>query len=297
MAAVVRRIMTASKGRALVATKSLPPKQMLFRERALVVSAVGSACSNCLRSSVYHCGSCASKYCSFECKTDAWKTHSLVCGLSFSDSGADKQQRNFPLMAARLLTQHLLEVAAPASKQPNSALLWSRLGTLCHANIAAAAVADDFERFVAFLHNSLEHPSSATPKVFDKLPSIAQLKEILPLEMFARAVGVLHLNTFSVLRPATKPQSATAAFEKVGSALFETASFFNHSCSPNVELATDFEHEDDGLFTFRTLRAVQPDEELCVAYVDPALPDAERKQHLKWAYGFDCDCPRCAGKS
>jgi len=41
------------------------------------------------------------------------------------------------------------------------------------------------------------------------------------------------------------------------------------------------------------LRDIAPGEELCFAYVDPAMPLHRRRQRLKQNYGFHCTCPKC----
>eukprot|EP01012_Entosiphon_sulcatum_P040985 TRINITY_DN54741_c0_g1_i1.p1 TRINITY_DN54741_c0_g1~~TRINITY_DN54741_c0_g1_i1.p1 ORF type:complete len:292 (+),score=20.41 TRINITY_DN54741_c0_g1_i1:59-934(+) len=71
------------------------------------------------------------------------------------------------------------------------------------------------------------------------------------------------------------------------------ASGFNHSCDPNCRMTPG----PEGSLVVRTLRDVQPEEELTISYVDlqtPEYNDAEaRREHLLDTFRFACCCPRC----
>jgi len=67
----------------------------------------------------------------------------------------------------------------------------------------------------------------------------------------------------------------------------------NHSCDPNVTYYYS-ESEDDTLI-FETTKDIRVGEELFNSYLN--LNDVssreERREHLKFNYGFDCNCKRC----
>lgn len=72
--------------------------------------------------------------------------------------------------------------------------------------------------------------------------------------------------------------------------LFPVASFFNHSCSPNVL----------NIVSGREMRCIaaqriKPGEELCIAYANFAkyCRTEKRRKELKERWNFDCQCVRC----
>jgi hypothetical protein len=77
----------------------------------------------------------------------------------------------------------------------------------------------------------------------------------------------------------------------VASALFPVASFLNHSCVPNVVLASPLM---DGRGVFVAARDIVPNEELNVSYIDGNQAVAVRQEQLKFAYGFECQCSKCS---
>ncbi|KAI8335584.1 hypothetical protein BC941DRAFT_472239 [Chlamydoabsidia padenii] len=68
------------------------------------------------------------------------------------------------------------------------------------------------------------------------------------------------------------------------------ALFFNHSCNPNAA----FIGLNKGQLAFRTIRPVQPDEEIVVSYIDLYASRDERRQNLLETKHFWCKCKRCA---
>jgi len=70
-------------------------------------------------------------------------------------------------------------------------------------------------------------------------------------------------------------------------------SHLNHACSPNVSVRHLDTRTALARITVRALRAIAPGEELCVTYVDPALPLRARRDALRaWGFGV-CRCERC----
>mmetsp|Transcript_16718 Transcript_16718/g.31706 ORF Transcript_16718/g.31706 Transcript_16718/m.31706 type:complete len:187 (-) Transcript_16718:142-702(-) len=76
----------------------------------------------------------------------------------------------------------------------------------------------------------------------------------------------------------------------VGRAIIPDASFFNHSCDPNVT-----PEWKDGCVVFKTKREVKCDTELCIAYinVDSRTCTKSRQFELQETYHFMCRCNRC----
>jgi len=76
--------------------------------------------------------------------------------------------------------------------------------------------------------------------------------------------------------------------ENLGSAMYPSASYFNHSCDPNVAKL-----REGRVVRFVTSRDVQEGEELCISYGHTERKLEERKKDLKEWWGFDCHCSRC----
>jgi import receptor subunit TOM20 len=75
-----------------------------------------------------------------------------------------------------------------------------------------------------------------------------------------------------------------------GTAAYVVSSFLNHSCEP--PLAQSFAGGDHRI-SFTAARDIAEGEQLFTAYVDVEAPREARRGRLKWAYGFDCSCPKC----
>ena len=67
----------------------------------------------------------------------------------------------------------------------------------------------------------------------------------------------------------------------------------NHSCYPNVTYY--YCESRDDMLIFETTKDIRVGEELFISYL--SLNDGssreERREHLKYNYGFDCNCKRC----
>ncbi|KAF2089951.1 SET domain-containing protein [Saccharata proteae CBS 121410] len=79
--------------------------------------------------------------------------------------------------------------------------------------------------------------------------------------------------------------------EFFGYGIWASASYFNHSCSPNVR-----KKRVGRQWYFRASRDIGLGEELCITYLsgeERALPTKERREMLKNAWGFRCGCAKC----
>lgn len=85
------------------------------------------------------------------------------------------------------------------------------------------------------------------------------------------------------------------AEEYMGYSLYPEASFFNHSCLPNIKKI-----RVGRTWQFRTAREVLDGEQLCITYLGGDEKDmtvGERRQRLKGVWGFECMCERCRNES
>ncbi|KAF8270855.1 hypothetical protein EI94DRAFT_1722076 [Lactarius quietus] len=79
-----------------------------------------------------------------------------------------------------------------------------------------------------------------------------------------------------------------------GHGIYPLASrLFNHSCVPNAAVCYSFTQGRPPSMQVIALRKISADEEICIPYVDPALPFGDREQALDLIYGLSCSCPLC----
>lgn len=79
--------------------------------------------------------------------------------------------------------------------------------------------------------------------------------------------------------------------EYMGYAVFPNASYFNHSCEPNLK-----KQRVGRTWQFRAIRDIAAGEEICITYLGGAekeLDTTQRQQRLKEVWGFHCGCDKC----
>ena len=252
------------------------------------------------------CEGCDARYCSEDHRRlhDA-AFHSVLCSYvppsclpsALDDNVTPAPLLKFPIMAAAVLTQTLIQMLTPAvtatgqqsASLPSLPPLWSDIGRLAHAELDETTLAADHADLLShlLLHHH-RHPVLRSCSL--SLPALAAL---LPLPLYSRTVGLLHLNCHSLY---ASPDASTP----LATALFAQAALFNHSCSPNLALQQPLQQAEmaDGrrAGVWKALRPVAAGEELTNAYTDCDAPLSKRRSFLKWAYGFDCHCERCTAE-
>ena len=127
-------------------------------------------------------------------------------------------------------------------------------------------------------YTNLKQTYSILEAKFKKLPTEVQRKALSlhSTNMGKKEiVGVVAANAFG----GEDPHGAVLCFE---------ASFFNHSCRPNVH------HRWSKPFQrMYACRDIKRGEELCTGYEDEMLPKSERQEQLS-RYGFECACEVCS---
>jgi SET and MYND domain-containing protein len=136
------------------------------------------------------------------------------------------------------------------------------------------------------------------PGVFDdeiNLPSEIEritpfLKQNLPRELCTLVESTAypflsrHLsNSFGIWELPISPDS-----ENLGSAMYPSGSFFNHSCDPNI---TKVRRGRSVIFV--TSQDVSKGQELCISYGHTERQVEDRRQVLRDWWGFNCNCLRC----
>jgi hypothetical protein len=146
--------------------------------------------------------------------------------------------------------------------------------------------------------SSWEEVLDLQPGIFDDeidLPSEIEqirpfLKQNLPPDLQslvdATAYPFLsrHLsNSFGIWELPVSPDS-----ENLGSVMYPSASYFNHSCDPNM-----IKIRQGRTVLFVSSRDISAEEELCISYGHTERKVEERRKCLRDWWGFTCNCPRC----
>ncbi|KIW18500.1 hypothetical protein PV08_02788 [Exophiala spinifera] len=87
--------------------------------------------------------------------------------------------------------------------------------------------------------------------------------------------------------------TGTAGSECFGFGVWPEASYWNHSCAPNLK-----KQRTGRTWTFSTNRHIKAGEELCISYLggdERDMTTAARKEKLRRIWGFECACEKCAG--
>ncbi|QLL30978.1 hypothetical protein HG536_0A07930 [Torulaspora globosa] len=115
------------------------------------------------------------------------------------------------------------------------------------------------------------------------LPEI--IRKDLSTELFRHIMGSEYGNSFGIWEEQKVPENR----EFLGYSVFPRASYFNHSCDPNI---TKSRVGRTMLFTLN--RDVPKDEPLCIDYSSLLdQPVVQRRQLLRENWFFDCLCGRC----
>ncbi|SCU94528.1 LADA_0G09076g1_1 [Lachancea dasiensis] len=146
--------------------------------------------------------------------------------------------------------------------------------------------------------------SNELPKI-QKFPPLLQLQQnvyktlkiLLPpflnsalnIEIFRHILGSEYGNSFGIWQLEEDSDSR----EYLGYWVLPEASFFNHSCAPNLEKC-----RRGNCMTFKLTTPVHKNQELCVDYKGILhLPVQERRNVLKDNWFFDCGCDRCLSET
>ncbi|KAM0161495.1 hypothetical protein ACHAPG_002425 [Botrytis cinerea] len=76
--------------------------------------------------------------------------------------------------------------------------------------------------------------------------------------------------------------------ENLSTGVFETASRFNHACTPSAEYRWEVDADGVGRMKYFSKRVIEVGEEITVDYGHGVMG-------LKRFYGFECDCRKCRG--
>ena len=153
------------------------------------------------------------------------------------------------------------------------------------------AAPEQWDAFLALAEDATPYHSADDLAAFTR--SYLQLLATLPLPL----LPLLNAETVFTLSSRDSHNSfGIRSLDDEGSEFFgygcwPSASYFNHSCGPNVEKVREGRE-----WVFRAGRDIAAGEELNITYLsgeERRNSREERMQTLKRNWGFDCGCHRC----
>lgn len=124
---------------------------------------------------------------------------------------------------------------------------------------------------------------------FVRLVSPPELEPLITPMAVRRIIGRSLLNAFGIWSPSMTQSEETEYF---GFGVFPLASFFNHSCDPNIKKT-----RIGNILTFCSKRPILEGEELCIDYGNYLDEPLQQRQLELKEWFFDCGCARCAKES
>lgn len=196
------------------------------------------------------------------------------------------------IMAARVRPQHTkadarclrLALATPPVPDTINFLL---SGVLCHAGLQGSW--DE----VMKLHSCAE-PYVSAQDLQQHLDAQRHLVALLPMPLHEAAnPTVLHTVVARAAQNSFGIRSTDdGGSEFLGYGIWPSASYFNHSCRPNVRKT-----RVGRAWHFSTSEHVKDGDELCISYLggdEDDLDSLQRRQRLSSSWGFYCTCVKCS---
>ncbi|KAI5953012.1 SET6 [Candida margitis] len=120
---------------------------------------------------------------------------------------------------------------------------------------------------------------------FIKLTCTAELQQFITTDSIRDLIGKNLSNAFGIWSNTTSKDEDK---EFLGFSVYPSASFFNHSCAPNIikiRIRNDMR--------FETLRDIAPGEELCINYGNFQNENVDKRQLELQEWFFNCGCTKC----
>ncbi|KAG9000226.1 hypothetical protein FRB93_012766 [Tulasnella sp. JGI-2019a] len=267
-----------------IASQSIKAGDLVLSSMALstllLPAEKGVRCDQCLGSpssnvKLRRCSGCISYwYCGVECQNTAWKGHhKRICKRlpAYMSKHHDLLPKAISdaIMVAQLVAEHLTsETASTISPKSRT-----------DGELSAEPSLDLSSPLAALLSLSPAQRSQLHPFV----PPIPVSHDLLP-SLVQHLFDTIENNHFVVTSPYLKT---------IANGVFPLASrSFNHACLPNA--CPSYRTENALVYMdVRALRDMKPGTEICLSYIDPALPHETRQKVLQHSYGFTCECERC----
>jgi len=266
------------KGRGLVATRTIRPRETILVERAilagpsLVSSPVCPSCLAPLHPPLLPCTKCGLPVCSPSCQENP--VHREECKL-LSSNRVKVEVRNCEvshpiysfILPYRLLRMRVRDPAA-----------WARVASLVdHIQERANTVEWEVE----------------TKEVVSFLRRRCFLAKEYSEEDIHRAIGICAINSVT-LEPRRLFQGPAKGVS--GRAIFPTFALTNHSCMSNARFTVE-SGPGGGTVRIEAKDEIKKGEEITVQYYSSVLGTHKRRRRLKAEWYFWCMCPRCKDPS
>ncbi len=316
-------------GRGIVANHAMPANTIVYESNSPAAHVVfweyrKEVCAQCFlydrgRKLPVRLNSVGKAFCSNQC-LESWKTEQGASGLETWE-----QLHQFVQMKAKCITNnHSLPslTPKPAADEIKSCwdkveetaafLLQKRTSTKKNmANHAWSLVVDPdilgfllagsvfYHRYPQRYHSDVlelamdSSPYRSTQELQAYCNSYLQLTAVAPLELLPNItasacqslISAASHNSFGIRA------GSEDGDEYLGYGLYPGASYFNHSCRPNIG-----KKRVGATWDFRTLKDIAVDEQCCITYLGGDEEDmtlTERRSRLKLYWGFECACERC----
>jgi hypothetical protein len=191
------------------------------------------------------------------------------------------------------------EPAVQVTKQHKKALAKARQGQItpdvmsfCVSGIVWRYLhPEQWERVLALATDKTPYHSSDDLQAFTR--AYLHLLAILPLPLLqlVTAESIITLSTRDSHNSFGIRSLEDDGSEFFGYGCWPAASYFNHSCGPNIE-----KNREGRTWYFRAGRDIEKGKELCITYLsgeERKLSRGQRMLRLKKTWGFDCGCERC----
>ncbi|ODV96569.1 hypothetical protein PACTADRAFT_48402 [Pachysolen tannophilus NRRL Y-2460] len=120
---------------------------------------------------------------------------------------------------------------------------------------------------------------------FVKILFPAEFQFLVNTKFIRSAIGKELGNAFGIW---SKEEGSNEFQEYFGYSVYPSASFFNHSCSPNLK-----RERIGNTLIFKTITDIEKNQELCINYGYNLNGDLLKRQSSLKEWFFDCNCNRC----
>lgn len=281
-------------GRHLVATSDIPKGRTILLEESSAISSIrdSSICYTCYRSMYSNfiaCDHCINvMYCSVECKNRN-KTHALECGTFFGMKHFDDKTAQKNLNRTKVVIQTILNALTTFA---NVEVLMRFIDNVVRGasgdiDKLPTAMNDPISKY----HFFFKLKKRVRRRAFSELKKVYTCILFLPKirDMFDTVEKKRFLMHLVVCHTLIVDSNAQDIDETL--ALRNVFSIFNHQCVPNIKVNTLGK-----LVYCQAARPIKKGEQLFINYLTPEeleVEDEERKQKIKWTYGFECQCEKC----
>jgi len=256
----------------------------------------------------HSCPGCEeAKFCSVECYHEGLFKHSNICKKKHSHND--------------LLNKYHYECTKLSEEERPVYMLMLKLFSLeFNAGDTTDPLRpmelDAFVKRLVYVNNNSNSTASSSStslsrrdQTFYKLLKDIFSNRHITTDMFVRVKSLITLNNVVFPTSRIRVLSERSPYEDTGYAfdfdeissqslfgLVEHSCFINHSCEPNLFIATPVV-SDKGI-RFCSSKPIKAGEELFISYIEgQELNHHDRNTLLKETYGFECKCPACLSKS